>query len=140
MFKRFLRTLGAAPTSVNTGVSAPNLGTVVTGSCNGSFSQGAAGATINIVTTGTYLISFSIAVNNVITSAIGDITGTNVPATNQTSFPATHLGQATFYIVGSAIIKQASGVYNVNISTNPAPSTLNGAGNTYGFITAVRLG
>jgi len=133
-------TLGAAPTSVASGVSAPYLGTVISGSITGaSFNQGTSPTSINIITTGTYLFTFSIPVNNVVTAGTGSFVGTNQPSGVQTIFPATNLGQATFLIVGSVVIKQASGVYGINISTTPA-NTLLGGGDNYGFFQAVRIG
>ena len=120
-------------------MAAPYIGTVIIGSCSGSFASGSVGATLTIVTTGTYLFTFSIAVNNVVSSAGGNLAGTNKPTNVNNNFPATNLGQATFYVVGSAVVPQATGTYNLNIGANIG-GTLSGAGNDFGFFNAVRIG
>ena len=122
-------------------MSAPYLGTVITGTVIGgtTYTQGTSPVSITIVTTGTYLFSFSVGVNTNITAGTGSFTGTNKPASSGTTFPATNLNQATFYISGSVIVQNASGVYGVNINTTPNTDLL-GGGNNFGFFTAVRIG
>jgi hypothetical protein len=133
-----LRTLGAAPTTVAFNASAPYLGTAIVGAVGATFTSGTSAATLNITTTGTYLFTFSIAINNVISSGIGILVGTNTPAVNNSTFPASNLGQATSFVVGSAVVPQATGNYYLNISANIG-GTLT-AGPNFSFFQATRIG
>ena len=119
-------------------MAAPYIGTVINGSIAGTFTSGSSAGTINIVTTGTYLFAWSFAVNNVISSGGGQMTGANLPAAAGNYFPATNLGATTFYVVGSMIISQATGTYTFSISANIG-GTLN-TGVNFGFFNAVRIG
>jgi len=119
-------------------VAAPYIGTVINGSIAGTFTSGSSAGTINIVTTGTYLFAWSFAVNNVISSGGGQMSGANLPAATGNNFPATNLGAATFYVVGSMIIPQATGTYNFNIGANIGGTLNSGIG--FGFFQAVRIG
>ena len=132
-------TLGSAPTAVAYNAAAPYIGTVVNGTVSGSnFNNGTSPVSINIATPGTYLFSFSIGVNNNVSSASGTFVGTNTPAGLACTFPVGVVNVATFFVVGSIIIQQASGIYGVNIGTSPNV-TLTGAGSNFGFFTAVRI-
>ena len=132
-------TLGSAPASVNYNVAAPYIGSVITGILSGSFTSGSSAATINIVTTGTYLFTFSIVINQTISSGSATLTGTNAPCGIQNIFYPTGLGQPSFGITGSSVIPQATGNYNVNIGSNVG-GTLLGSGSNYSFFYAVRIG
>ena len=119
-------------------MAAPYLGTVISGVMNGTFTSGSAAATLTIVTTGTYLFTFSIAVNNVLASGGGSIAGTNQPATTGNYFPITNIGAATSYVVGSAVVPQATGVYNLNINGNIGGTLQTGP--NFSFFYACRIG
>lgn len=120
-------------------MAAPYIGSVILGSINGNFTSGSSSATINVVTTGTYLFTFSITINNNITGGTGTLTGTNSPCVVQNIFCATGLNSSSFLITGSAVVPQATGTYNLNISTNQG-GTLNASGSSYSFFNAVRIG
>jgi fibronectin-binding autotransporter adhesin len=132
-------TLGSAPASVNYNVAAPYIGTVITGALSGNFSSGTSAATLNIVTTGTYLFTFSIIINNNITGGSGWLVGTNSPCGIQNLFYPTGLNGTSFAITGSAVVPQATGNYYFNISTTQG-GTLSGSGSSYSFFYAVRIG
>ncbi len=120
-------------------MTAPFIGTVIIGSISGNFTSGSSSATINIVTTGTYLFTFSVTINNNITGGSGTLTGTNSPCNVQNIFLATGLNGSSFLITGSAVVPQATGTYNLNISTTQG-GTLNASGSNYSFFYAVRIG
>ena len=66
------------------------------------------------------------------------MSGTNLPTATANYFPATNLGQATFYVVGSMIIPQATGTYDFKINANIGGTLTTGVG--FGFFQAVRIG
>jgi hypothetical protein len=132
-------TLGSAPASVNYNIAAPYLGTVITGALSGSFTSGTSAATLNIVTTGTYLFTFSITINNNIASGSANLVGTNAPCSVANIIYATNLNNTSFGITGSIVVPQATGNYYLNISGNPG-GTFSGSGSSYSYFYAVRIG